>query len=44
MNSIPDDRKGEREKSVLLKLAAVVRDSPPFVFYFWTGGAQSGEV
>lgn len=33
-NNILEEKKGKREKSILLKLSAVVRDFSPFVFFY----------
>lgn len=35
MNNIPEDKKGEREKSILLKFSVVVTGFFPFVFLYF---------
>lgn len=37
MNSVLEDKKGEREKSILLKLSAVLRDFSPHLYSFIFG-------
>lgn len=49
VNNILEDKKGEREKSILLKFSAVVMDPPPlpahlYSFIFGVDEAQRVEI